>query len=318
MRAFLPIEQTMLLFVPAVAACALVGWWAGGRAFIAVAWVSIAVLLTLEGENPASAFYNLARGWSLLLAGAFGLVCLFGARRPVFSRALTALAITLACAVVMSLIGPVTPAVASRTVAAEFERRNAESMTTLNDFITAHPKEWQDLSSRLPQVKTLPEETGKQLKQFSGAGLAIFRRCSRSSRSRPSLWAGQLSPAGPHSFGPATWPAPRVSIQRPVHLGFDHRADDRLAPHAHDAHRHRSQSPRLFRRAVRRPRSRGPQLVHGPRRIGGHARHRLRHALLPFLSAVAVLAFMALAVAAVGLGLGDTWADWRSRARSTS
>ena len=38
-RALLPVDQTMLLFVPALAACALVGWWAGGRAFMAIAWV---------------------------------------------------------------------------------------------------------------------------------------------------------------------------------------------------------------------------------------------------------------------------------------
>ena len=42
LQAFLPIEQTMLLFVPAVAACALVGWWAGGRPYMAIAWVILA------------------------------------------------------------------------------------------------------------------------------------------------------------------------------------------------------------------------------------------------------------------------------------
>ena len=29
--ALLPIDQAMVLLVPAIAACALVGWWAGGR-----------------------------------------------------------------------------------------------------------------------------------------------------------------------------------------------------------------------------------------------------------------------------------------------
>src|SRR3954454_3967581 len=65
-RAILPIEQTMLLFVPALAACALVGWWAGGRAFLAIAWVALAALMTFRSASPPDAFYNLARGWSLL------------------------------------------------------------------------------------------------------------------------------------------------------------------------------------------------------------------------------------------------------------
>src|SRR5438270_13631415 len=90
LRALLPVEQTMLLFVPAVAACALVGWWAGGRAFLAVAWVAIAVLLTARAPSSVEPVYNLARGWSLLLAGSCGLVCLFDSKRPRSTRSLLA------------------------------------------------------------------------------------------------------------------------------------------------------------------------------------------------------------------------------------
>jgi hypothetical protein len=39
---------------------------------------------------------------------------------------------------------------------------------------------------------------------------------------------------------------------------------------------------------------------------------------LPVLPPVAVLGFMLLALVAFGLGLGDTWADWRRRARPTT
>jgi len=319
MRAFLPIEQTMLLFVPAVAACALVGWWAGGRAFIAVAWVSIAVLLTLEGENPPSAFYNLARGWSLLLAGAFGLVCLFGARRPVFSRALTALAITLGCAIVMSLLGPVTPSVAAKTVEAEFGRRNAESMTTLNDFISSHPKEWQDLSSRLPQVKTLPDETGKQLKQFSGAGLAIFPALL----ALESLAALALGWATYHRLG-------RTRLGLPLGRLREFRFNDQfiwglitgltivLLPTLTTL-TGIGRNLLVFFGALYAVRGLGVlSWFMAPGALAATLAIGFVMLFLPFLSAVAVLAFMALAVAAIGLGLGDTWADWRSRARSTS
>src|SRR5262245_54743792 len=113
MAALLPIEQTTTLFVPAMAACALVGWWAGGRAYLAIAWVAIAALLvTLTG--PTTAFDNLARGWSLLLAGSFGLVCLFNPKRPLFGRALGALVITLVLATIMCLVGPVSASEASK------------------------------------------------------------------------------------------------------------------------------------------------------------------------------------------------------------
>src|SRR4051812_636923 len=85
-RSVLPVEDTMLLFVPALAAATLVGWWAGGRAFMAIAWCALAAVMTIQSTTPPNAFSNLIRGWSLLLAGSFGLVCLFGARRPLFSR----------------------------------------------------------------------------------------------------------------------------------------------------------------------------------------------------------------------------------------
>jgi hypothetical protein len=44
-RAFIPIDQPLTLFVTALAVCALVGWRSGGRPLIAVAWVSVAILV---------------------------------------------------------------------------------------------------------------------------------------------------------------------------------------------------------------------------------------------------------------------------------
>jgi len=39
---------------------------------------------------------------------------------------------------------------------------------------------------------------------------------------------------------------------------------------------------------------------------------------VPLLGAFVALGFVMLGIAALALGLGDTWADWRSRARPTS
>src|SRR4029079_11695319 len=123
-RAILPVEDTMLLFVPALAACTLVGWWAGGRAFLAIVWVGLAGGMALQPAVSGSSFSNLERGWSLLLAGSFGLVCLFNPRGGLFGRASVALGVTLGLAAIMSVLGPVTMSQASKTVAEEFARRN--------------------------------------------------------------------------------------------------------------------------------------------------------------------------------------------------
>ena len=101
LKALLPVEDTFLLLLPALAACCLVGWWAGGRFLLAVTWIGMAAWMLMQ---PASngAFYNLVRGWTLLLAGSFGLVCLFGNQRPFFSRALTATSLALTLVLMMS------------------------------------------------------------------------------------------------------------------------------------------------------------------------------------------------------------------------
>jgi hypothetical protein len=40
--------------------------------------------------------------------------------------------------------------------------------------------------------------------------------------------------------------------------------------------------------------------------------------LAPVINAFVALGFIMLGVAALALGLGDTWADWRGRARTSS
>ena len=45
---------------------------------------------------------------------------------------------------------PLSVARASKIVADEFTRRNAETMTTMNTLIQTHPKEWSDLSAKVP------------------------------------------------------------------------------------------------------------------------------------------------------------------------
>lgn len=318
-RAILPVEQTMVLFVPAVAACALVGWWAGGRAFLAIAWVAIALLITVPASSTADAFYNLTRGWSLLLAGSFGLVCLFSVARPLFARALLALGVTLVLAVIMSLIGPVTVSQASKTVADEFARRNAETMATVNAVIQTHPKEWAQLAAKVPQLASLPQETGKELTVLSDAGVAVFPALL----ALESLAALALAWATYHRLGRARLGAPL----RPLR---DFRFNDQLVwgliagltitllptlVAVHGA----GKNLLVFFGALYAVRGLGVlSWFMAPGSLGVTLIVGLVMLLAPVLNIVAVLAFMLIGVAALALGLGDTWADWRSRARPTT
>ena len=317
--ALLPVDQTMVLFVPALAACALVGWWAGGKAFMAVAWVALATMMTIQSPTPPGAFSNLVRGWSLLLAGSFGLVCLFGARRPLFSRALTALGITLTLATIMGLVGPVRLAQASKIVAGEFGRRNAETMATMNTFIQTHPKAWSDLAAKIPALTQLPAETEKELTRMSGWGLAVFPALL----ALQSLAALALAWATYHRLS-------RARIGAPLRPLKEFRFNDQLVwglivgltimllPTL-AAVRGVGRNLLVFFGALYAVRGFGVlSWFMAPGSLGITLSVGFIMLAAPVLQFFAALALMALGLAALALGLGDTWADWRNRARPTS
>jgi hypothetical protein len=319
LAALLPIEQTTMLFVPAIAACALVGWWAGGRAFLAIAWVAIAALLVTRTATTPTAFDNLARGWSLLLAGSFGLVCLFSPTRPLFARALVALGVTLALATVMCLVGPVSAAQASKIVADEFARRNAEWMTTLNTIIQTSSKEWTALTTRIPALADLPAETDRQLTLFSSAGVTVFPALL----ALQSLAALALAWATYHRLS-------RARIGAPLRPLKEFRFNDQLVwglivgltfvllPTLKTLHG-AGKNLLVFFAALYAVRGFGVlSWFMAPGSLGVTLTVGIVMLMAPVLQIFAALAFMMLGVAALALGLGDTWADWRSRARQTS
>ena len=63
---------------------------------------------------------------------------------------------------------------AARYVAGEFARRDAEVMAAVNGVIQSHPKEWADLSAKIPRLATLPAEAEKELTALSKAGVVVF------------------------------------------------------------------------------------------------------------------------------------------------
>src|SRR5258706_4680090 len=125
MRALLPVEETLVLLLPAIAACCLVGWWAGGRLLLPVVWVALATWVLSQPAVPGS-FYNLVRGWSLLLAGGFGMVGLFLPRLPFLSRGLTTLTLAFLLVMRLGLLGPLIPSRLKLAMQGETMRRNTD------------------------------------------------------------------------------------------------------------------------------------------------------------------------------------------------
>jgi len=319
LRALMPVDSAVMLFVPALAACALVGWWAGGRVLLAVIWVALSVWIVAFPMTPSTAFDNLVRGWSLLLAGAFGLVCLLGDQRPLFARALLALCITFVLAAVMSLIGPVTLSQASSTVAAEFARRNAETMAALNTMIQSHSQQWSDLTKKVPLLADLPSKTQEELTTLSNAGRAIFPALL----ALESLAALALAWATYHRLS-------RTRLGAPLRPLRDFRFNDQLVwglivgltiilVPTLTTLRGTGKNLLVFFGALYAVRGFGVLTwFMAPGSLGITLAVGFLMLFAPVLNGIAVIAFLLLGIAALALGLGDTWADWRHRARPTS
>jgi hypothetical protein len=318
-RALLPIDQTIMLFVPALAACTLVGWWAGGRTWLALAWIVLAVLVAIQTPKVPGAYYNLARGWSLVLAGAFGLVCLFGIRRPFFSRALLALTVSLALAIMMSALGPVSGEQISRAIGEELTRRNAETMGTLNTFIGQNARQWSQWVARIPQLAQMPAETEKQLTVIAAAGRALFP----SMLALQSLVALALAWSIYHRLsrarlGPALSPLRDFRFNDQLVWGLIVGLTIVFLPTLASV-RIVGRNLLLFFGALYALRGLGVlSWFMAPGALAITAMVGFAMLLAPVLNAIAAIGFLFLGVAAFGLGLGDTWADWRSRARSST
>jgi hypothetical protein len=314
LRALLPVEDTFLLLLPALAACCLVGWWAGGRLLLAVTWVGLAAWV-LAQPAPAEGFHNLVRGWTLLLAGSFGLVCLFGTRRPFFPRALAATSLALTLVLFMSTRGPLTPGSARLAVQAEFARRNTEAITTFRAALKQYP----DVVKSMPQVATLPNEFESQLRIVAETGTKLF----------PSLLLLESLVALALAWG-IYHRISRTRLGAPLGFLKDFRFNDQfvwgliagitivLLP-ALDFLDGTGRNLLVFFGALYAIRGFGVlSWFLAPGALAAALLVGFAMLWWPVLNAVAVLGFMLLALAAFGLGLGDTWADWRSRARPTT
>jgi len=318
-KAILPIEHTMVLLVPALAACCLVGWWAGGRLLLAAIWVGLAVMVAVQTPTAPSVYYNLARGWSLLLAGAFGLICLFGARRPLFSRALRAVTLALALAFAMTALGPMTGAQLREAVSAEFGRRNSDTMATIRQVIATYSEPWQRVVSRMPRVAEAPQETEKLLRLLSAAGTQVFPALL----ALESLAALALAWATYHRLsrtrlGARLAPLKEFRFNDQLVWGLIVGLTILFLPTL-SAFRAAGSNLVVFFGALYALRGLGVLAWFlAPGALVGGLTVGFAMLLWPVLNVIAVLGFMLLLIAALGLGLGDTWADWRRRTRPTT
>jgi hypothetical protein len=305
----LPVTETALLLVPALAACALAGWKAGGRPFLAILWVAFAVWVMAAGSS-GNDYALLARGWAVLVAVAFGAWALYWPGRTFLPRALAAIAVALVVGGLSSFAAPGGPARVRQVVARETLRRADAFEADWRERLAS--KDWQEyrktnaesavwFENTLEEQRTMIRRTAEQSPAVFPALLAL-----------ETLAALGLAWALYHRVGRARIGAPLARLR-------EFRFDDQfiwglvvglallvvpgLGPLGG-----LGANLLLFVGVLYGLRGAGVALFFlAPGRV-----------MTVVLVSVSVLFAGAAGVIFVGLGLGDTWLDWRRRARPST
>lgn len=304
LRSIMPITETWVLVAAGLAVCAALGWWNGGgpaAAVLAAVCGGIALGAPL-GLTPASAYPELARGWTLLLVAAFGLASLLTPSQGFFTRALAAIGIATAIAVALAGVAP-----GGLTTLRDAARGEAQHRTdaTVGWFrtMTRRP-EWRDATARSPQLDAMATQNEQDLERIP----------PWTARLLPALLAleslAALALAWALHQRLATVPAgPRLGSVR------EFRFNDQLVwglavggtilvlpgfAGWHDA----GLDLLVFFGAL--------YLLRGVGVLSWVARGRWIGVLL---IALTVFAPYLLAALALGVGVADTWMDWRGRVR---
>lgn len=308
LRAVVPIEQTVLLLVPALAACALVGWYAGGRLPLAIIFLAAAALLVIRPPAGGGAYVDLARGWALLTAATFGAVCVLLPDRPFFSRALSALGLAVGIALLLASLGAVTIRGAELVLVEQFAARNSSTMGAWQQMLRQYAGEWNQLVSRMPSAGALTVDLEQALREMSRMASRVFPALL----ALQSLAALGLSWTLYHRLA-------RTRIGPPLGQLREFRFSDQLVwglvaglaivllP-TMEPLQNVGLNLLVFFGALFALRGLG--IIAWFLSPGGVA------TALAFVVAMLVWPVLAaIAAVAFGLGLGDTWLDWRRRAR---
>jgi hypothetical protein len=302
----LPVDQELVLVAPALAACAVAGWWSGGRLPLALAWVAIAAWVLVMYTSSAGSFGYLVCGWAVLLAAAFAALVIF-ARREASKRfsgfALAAIGLTLVLSVAATLTAKQGVATVVQMVSSEASKRSVQSLADWHQATSS--KEWTDFFAGNPDAKTLIDGMESQLEGAPAVAATLFP----SLVALESLVALALAWALYHRMG-------RARIGPPLSRLRDFRFSDQFVW---------GLVAGLAMVVV--PGFASMSAVGANLLVFFGALYALRGVgvglwflspgpiMMAFLIVFALVFPPVLGVLGVGLGVGDTWLNWRARAR---
>ena len=304
LRSIVPIEQTLMLLVVSVAVCAVIGWNLGGRAALAVVWLALSAWMLVQHAGPAGTPYDkMARGWSLLLAGSFGLVSLWSAATPFFVRALASVGLAVGAAFAIALASPGGIARVQHAAGEEFMRRSGESIESLHEV--SRTPQWRGWAAKSPAVAELAERSEAQLRAVPEHSATLLPALlALESLAALALGWSLYHRLSPQRIGPPLGPLKEFRFNDQLVWGLAVGATLCLPSFAEG--KNAGFNLLLFFGAL--------YLTRGFGVMAWMSRGRV---LFIVVVTLAVLALPLLGALALALGLGDTWLDWRRRARTS-
>ena len=308
-----PVTRSLLLVLPALGALMLAGWVAGGSLALALAWGSVAVLAVVW-PPPSSGFDLVQRGWAVALSALFGVVVLLQVRGGKSIRFLAPALLAVGAAVT----GAATLALLTRganerlatLLQGEYAERIAKPVAVWEAYFAS--SEWTQAAAKSPAMAEVGTDFLAQLRALPAMAVA-YARVGPAMLALESLAALAVAWALYHRLG-----------RRPLGPALGALRDFRFSDHL------------VWGLAVGLTLLVLPDLpgvvplglnllvffgaLHALRGLGVLAWFfkpgRMATVLLVLASLLALpVAAPALLAVALGLGVGDTWLDWRNRAR---
>lgn len=300
-----PIDETLLLLVPAVAACAIVGWKLGGRAALAIVWLVFAGWILLQpAGSPGTPYDQMARGWAILLAASFGLVSLWNAALPFFVRALSAVGIATGVGFMIALSSPSGIARFQHAAESELTKRASASIERID--AGRDTPQWRDLSAKAPWLDAMQDENESVIKALPqhAAGLLPALLALESLAALALAW-GIYQRLSSIKIGPPLSPLTEFRFNDQLVWGVAVGATLCLLPTFADGRNAGLNLLAFFGTLY---------LLRGLGVLAWITKGR--YLVLGILSLIPPFGVM-LGVLALALGLGDTWLDLRRRAKAS-
>jgi hypothetical protein len=303
LEGIVPIAETLLLLLPILAACAIVGWKLGGRAALAVILVLAAAWILAQSAGSAGTPYDqMARGWALLLAASFGLVSLWNTSSAFFIRALTAVGLAIGVGFVLALSSPSGIARFEHAAEEELTRRVSNRIDEIEQG--RNTPAWRDLAERTAWLDPLYDDLEGVLRNTPehAAGLIPALLALESLAALTVGWALYRAFSS-MSIGPALGPLTEFRFNDQLVWGLAVGATLFLLP-AFVEGKNAGLNLLLFFGTL--------YFIRGIGLLGWITRGR--YVLMAILSLIPPFSLM-LFVLALAFGLGDTWLDLRRRFR---